>query len=105
MNAQIANLGPVENIPLGQGRCYMVNGEEIAVFRQRNGQLFATQNRCPHRQGPLSEGIRGDGRVICPLHGHKFELATGRGSEAGESVKTYHAAEGNGDVILEEQSR
>jgi nitrite reductase (NADH) small subunit len=72
MNAtsQIANLGSVQKIPLGQGRCYIVEGEEIAVFRQRDGRLFATQNRCPHRQGPLFEGVSGAGKVICPLHGH-----------------------------------
>ena len=53
------NLGCVAAIPLGQGRCYVVGGQEIAVFRQRDGQLFAAENRCPHRQGPLSEGIIG----------------------------------------------
>jgi nitrite reductase (NADH) small subunit len=104
MNAssQTVNLGNVNNIPLGQGRCYIVEGEEIAVFRQRDGRLFATQNRCPHRQGPLSEGICGAGKVICPLHGHKFDLATGHGAETHESIKVYHVAENNGDVILQE---
>src|SRR5215813_15110438 len=53
------NLGSATAIPLGQGRCYVVGGQEIAVFRQRDGRLFATENRCPHRRGPLSEGIVG----------------------------------------------
>jgi nitrite reductase (NADH) small subunit len=98
--SQSVNLGSVENIPLGQGRCYIVEGEEIAVFRQRDGRLFATQNRCPHRQGPLSEGVGGAGKVICPLHSHKFDLATGHGAEPGECIKVYHLTESNGDVIL-----
>ena len=51
------NLGSISRIPEGQGRCYVVGAEEIAVFRQRDGRLFATQNRCPHRQGPLADGI------------------------------------------------
>ena len=42
---QTFNLGSVEKIPLGQGRCYLVGTEEIAVFRQRDGRLFATQSR------------------------------------------------------------
>jgi nitrite reductase (NADH) small subunit len=102
--SQSVNLGAVEKIPLGQGRCYIVEGEEISVFRQRDGRLFATQNRCPHRQGPLSEGVCGGGKVICPLHGHKFDLATGQGAEHSERLKIYQVAESNGDVILEQMS-
>ena len=94
------NLGSIEEIALGQGRCYIVEGEEIAIFRQRDGRLFATQNRCPHRQGPLSEGVAGAGKVICPLHSHKFELATGHGAEPGECLKVYRVTESNGNVIL-----
>ena len=46
--ALVVNLGNVEGIAKGQGRCFIVNEEQIAVFRQRDGRLFATQNRCPH---------------------------------------------------------
>lgn len=96
----VINLGSVEKIAHGQGRCYLVAGEEIVVFRQRDGRLFATQNRCPHKQGPLSEGLTGSGKVICPLHAHKFDLATGAGSEAGECVKVYPVREANGEILL-----
>ena len=96
----IINLGSVEKIALGQGRCYLVGGIEIAVFRQRDGRLFATQNRCPHKQGPLSEGVAGGGKVICPLHSHKFELENGTGSEAGECVKIYSVRESEGSILL-----
>ena len=94
------NLGSIEKIALGHSRCYVVGTEEIAVFRQRDGRIFATQNRCPHKQGPLSEGVAGGGKVICPLHAHKFELATGTGSEPHECVKTYPVREQNGDLLL-----
>ena len=94
------NLGSVEGIAKGQGRCFVVNGEEIAVFRQRDGHLFATQNRCPHKQGPLSEGIIGNGKVVCPLHAHKFDMCTGEGSEAHECVTTYKVDEIWGNIIL-----
>ena len=94
-------LGPVAAIAPGQGRCFIVAGEEIAVFRQRDGRLFATQNRCPHKQGPLSEGIMGDGKVICPLHAHKFNLATGEGSEKSECVKTFPVSESGGEILLQ----
>ncbi len=98
--SQSVNLGSVDNIPLGQGRCYLVEGEEIAVFRQRDGRLFATENRCPHRQGPLSEGLCGAGKVICPLHAHSFDLATGQGAEPGEALRVYPVSESNGELIL-----
>lgn len=94
------NLGNLESIPPGHGRCFTVNGEEIAVFRQRDGTLFAIQNRCPHRQGPLADGIIGAGKVVCPLHGHKFDLATGTGSEPHECVKVYAVIDVDGKVLL-----
>ena len=94
------SLGSAAAIPVGQGRCYVVNGQEIAVFRQRDGRLFATENRCPHRRGPLSEGIVGDGRVICPMHGHQFNLQTGTGSEAHECVSLYEVGVEDGKLML-----
>ena len=94
------NLGSISRIPEGQGRCYVVGAEEIAVFRQRDGKLFATQNRCPHKQGPLSEGIIGAGKVICPLHSHKFDLCTGEGPDPKECVKVYSVREEKGDILI-----
>ena len=93
------NLGSIERIAPGQGRCFVVCGEEIAVFRQRNGALFATQNRCPHKQGPLSEGIIGAGKVVCPLHSHKFDLCSGHG-ENDECVRVFPVQEMNGEIML-----
>jgi nitrite reductase (NADH) small subunit len=93
-------LGNVSRIPLGQGRCYVVGTEEIAVFRQRDGRLFATQNRCPHRQGPLSEGLMGGGQVICPLHSHKFDLQDGAGAEHGECLTVFVVEERKGEILL-----
>ena len=97
----LVNLGNVNDIPLGQGACYIVKGEEIAVFRARDGKVSAIENRCPHRQGPLSEGVVGNGKVICPLHGHKFDLTSGQGAEKGECVRTFEVWEQYGEIILD----
>jgi nitrite reductase (NADH) small subunit len=70
-------LGLVDDIPPGEGRAYHIGSEAVAVFRQRNGKVFAIQNECPHRGGPLSEGILGGGSVLCPLHAWRFDLKTG----------------------------
>ena len=89
---EFTDLGPVDAIPLDEGRVYCLGRRSIAVFRPRDGRIYALENRCPHRGGPLADGVVGDGMVICPLHGWKFELASGRcGSEA-TGVKTYPAA-------------
>jgi nitrite reductase (NADH) small subunit len=94
------NLGSVEKVPKGQGFCFIVAGREIAVFRQRDGKLFATQNRCPHKQGPLSEGLVGAGKVICPLHAHKFDLSSGEGPEPKECVQVYPVREEKGEILI-----
>ncbi|MST94428.1 MAG: hypothetical protein EXS33_04010 [Pedosphaera sp.] len=87
--------GPAALIaPCGQ------SGKLPARRRQRDDHLFATQNRCPHKQGPLAEGVAGGGKVICPLHSHKFDLATGQGSEPHECVKVFQVEERNGEVLL-----
>jgi nitrite reductase (NADH) small subunit len=72
------DLGPVEAIPLGEGRSCVVNGREIAVFRTREGEVLAVQARCPHRGGPLADGLVGGGSVVCPLHAYRFDLHSGR---------------------------
>jgi len=95
------NLGSIDQIAPGQGRCYIAAGKRVAVFRLRDGTVRAIQNVCPHKAGPLAEGITGDGKVMCPLHGHKFDLTTGEGSEKGERVKVYQVRMENGQVVLE----
>ena len=93
-------LGTVDKIAKGQGRTFIVASQEIAIFRQRDGRLFATQSHCPHRNGPLSDGIVGAGTVICPLHAHRFDLATGQGAEKHECVKTFPVQEIDGNIVL-----
>ena len=96
----VVPLGPVEAIPLGQGRTYVVDGRAIAVYRQRDGQLFATQNACPHRGGPLADGIIGAGKVICPIHGRKFDLTTGASVEGDYTIQIYPVRVEGDEIIL-----
>lgn len=101
--AALHNAGPADRIPLGQGRTCHVAGEEIAVFRPREGRLFAVQARCPHRGGPLADGLTGAGRVLCPLHGFAFELDTGEpvGHACG-ALRTYPVSlTPAGDLLIE----
>jgi len=94
------NLGSVDKVPKGQGFTFIVAGLEIAIFRQRDGMLFAAQNRCPHKQGPLSEGIIGGGKLICPLHAHRFDLCSGEGPDPKERLRIYPVREEKGEILL-----
>ncbi|HET7543126.1 MAG TPA: Rieske (2Fe-2S) protein [Polyangiaceae bacterium] len=93
-------LGPITAIPEGEGRSFQVGAAQIAVFRSRDGGLFATQADCPHRQGPLADGLLGSGTLICPLHSLKFDLSTGRAENGDCSLKTYPARLSEGGQIL-----
>lgn len=90
--ADVCELGPVEQIPLGEGRNFRVAGEEIAVFRTRRGEVFAVQAQCPHRGGPLADGMVGGDTVTCPLHAYTFELSTGEPTRGTcPALRTYEA--------------
>ena len=94
------DLGPVDFIPLGEGRAYTFGGKTIAVFRQRDGRLFATDNACPHKVGPLADGLVGSGKVICPLHMWKIDLETGRCLGEDGVVRTYPVRAANGRIRI-----
>ena len=91
--AEKRTLGPSSDIPLGEGRTYTVDGHEFAVFRTRTGQLFATQARCPHKGGPLSDGLLGPKSLICPLHEWHFDLATGSAIHGECGIQVYAISE------------
>jgi len=97
------NLGPAARIPLGEGRTFTVGDVRVAVFRTREGGVHATQADCPHRAGPLADGLLGGGVLVCPLHARKWSLATGApvaGNDCG-ALATFdvHLSDG-GDLIL-----
>ena len=104
MTTPVLNLGSVRAIPLGQGRCYVVGGESVAVFRQRDGRIFASANRCPHGKGPLSEGILGNGKVICPMHGRQYCLESGASSGDTESLQVFPVQEVDGTIQMNLES-
>lgn len=70
-------LGPVDEIPVGEARAYAVEDKQIAVFRLRDGSLRALDAVCPHRGGPLADGLADSQVVVCPLHSFTYDLETG----------------------------
>ncbi len=87
--AKTFQLGQADLIPLGEGRNFEVDGKQIAVFRTRAGGLYASQARCPHRQGPLADGLVGPASVVCPLHEWQFDLATGKTENGTCGIEVY----------------
>jgi nitrite reductase (NADH) small subunit len=74
----------------------------VAVFRTADDQVFALQDRCPHKGGPLSEGIVHGTSVTCPLHAWVFDLNTGQAQGADEgAVVTYAVKVESGRVWLD----
>ena len=94
-------LGPVSDIPLGEGRVYEVAGEKVAVFHTRTGQVHAVQAQCPHKAGPLADGLLGGSTLICPLHGWKFDLATGKALFGDCDLKTFPVHLDGEQIIFE----
>ena len=70
-------LGPLSEVPVGEGRTYAVGDQQIAIFHLRDGSVRALSAVCPHRGGPLADGQIDLKVVICPLHLTAFDLTTG----------------------------
>ncbi len=88
----------IDDIPLGEGRSITLDGRRIAIFRSVAG-WYALDAVCPHRGGPLADGIVCDRSVICPLHDRRFDLHTGAGMNSGDTVRA-HGVEVRGDRVF-----
>ena len=74
----------------GLGRPFKVGDKLIAVFRTRSGKVFAVGGACPHRGGPLADGMLAGDQVVCPYHAFRYHADTGACDQAGAcSVATY----------------
>jgi len=67
----------LEDIPQLGSRVIKTDTMKIAVFRTASDEVFAMKDECPHKQGPLSQGIVHGNSVTCPLHNWKIDLASG----------------------------
>ena len=71
------DVGAVTDIPRRGARRVPSPLGAVAVFRTGDGAIFALMDKCPHKQGPLSDGMVHGASVSCPLHGFVIDLATG----------------------------
>jgi nitrite reductase/ring-hydroxylating ferredoxin subunit len=85
----------------GQCKCVPAGGRELALYNV-DGEFFCTDNLCPHREGPLSEGELEDDVITCPLHAWQINVRTGEAMYGmGASVETFPVTVKDGAVYVE----
>jgi nitrite reductase (NADH) small subunit len=89
------------NIPLREARAVRIGDDEIAIFNLGD-HFLACDNACPHRGGPLADGIVAGETVVCPLHAYRVRLDTGKVTkpEVCVKVETYETRVENGVVLV-----
>jgi nitrite reductase (NADH) small subunit len=96
------DIGALDDIPRQGARVVKTPQGCVAVFRTVQDQVFAMDDRCPHKDGPLSEGIVHGTSVTCPLHAWVFSLETGRAQGADDgAVATYAVRVEAGRLLLD----
>ena len=93
-------IGNLSDIPRQGSRCVKLGDKTVAIFRTFDDQIFALEDKCPHKNGPLSQGIVHDGCVTCPLHNWVISLATGKAQGADEGATKTYSVKLDGDTIL-----
>ncbi len=96
------DIGTLEEIPRLGARVVRTPSGDIAVFRTADDTVFALRDACPHKGGPLSQGIVHGGRVTCPLHGWNIELDCGKAVAPDEGcAERFNLKSENGRLLLE----
>ncbi|WP_299204681.1 nitrite reductase small subunit NirD [uncultured Tateyamaria sp.] len=96
------DIASIDDIPQRGARVVKTRAGCVAVFRTAADEVFALDNACPHKQGPLAEGIVHGSAVTCPLHNWVISLETGlvQGNDEGQ-VATYPARVEGGRILLD----
>ena len=96
------DIGSLNDIPERGARIVKTTVGCVAVFRTAEDEVFATTDRCPHKGGPLSEGIVHGKSVTCPLHNWVFSLETGEAQGADEGqIATYPVSVKEGRILMD----
>lgn len=93
-------IGNITDIPLRGARCVKTPQGKIAVFRTAENEVFAIEDHCPHKGGPLSQGIVHARAVTCPLHNWVISLETGKALGADEGAVKTIALKNDGGALF-----
>ena len=95
------DIGDLNDIPLRGARVIKTKVGCVALFRTAPDEVFATSDRCPHKGGPLSEGIVHGQSVTCPLHNMVFDLTTGQARGEAMQIQTHALRIEDGRVLID----
>jgi len=96
------DIAAIDDVPLRGARVVKTALGCVAVFRTGADEVYALDNACPHKAGPLAEGIVHGKAVTCPLHNWVISLETGQAQGADEGqVNTYPARVEDGRILLD----
>jgi len=99
------DIGHIDEVPLRGARLVKTHIGCIAVFRTAEAEVYAATNSCPHKGGPLSEGIVHGQSVTCPLHNWVFDLNTGEAQGADDGrITTYPVRLENDRILLDDSA-
>ena len=99
-NTNYFRAGVLADIPRQGGKSVSINNTEIALIRTLDDRIFAVNNTCPHKKGPLSEGIVHGHKVTCPLHNWVFDLEDGQAQFPDEGSIGCYPGTQKGDEIF-----
>ncbi len=97
MTTAWVRVGSVGDVPALEGRRITIGGRRVAVFRLPDGWA-AVDADCPHKGGPLQDGMVADSCVTCPLHGRRFDLRSGAQIGGEDTVAVHEVQERDGEV-------
>ncbi|SDZ67905.1 nitrite reductase (NADH) small subunit [Evansella caseinilytica] len=98
---QRVKVAKINELPQKIGKVIKIDGHDIALFHLSSGKVRAVENKCPHKQGPLAEGMVSGEYVFCPLHDWKIDLTSGEVQKPDDGcVKTYETEVTDGVVYI-----
>lgn len=95
------DIGAIDDIPLRGARKIKTALGCVALFRTAEDEVFAASNACPHKGGPLSEGIVHGQSVTCPLHNWVFDLNSGQAQGEDGRIATYPVRVDAGRILID----
>jgi len=100
MSENWIEVGSLNDIPQLGARVVETPDGNIAVFRTKDDEVFALRDHCPHKGGPLSQGIVTGKKVACPLHDWKINLDSGEAVAPDEGCAARYPVKMDGDIIM-----
>ena len=92
----------ISDIDEGKSIVADASGQQVAIFKTKGGIIYAIDNVCPHRGGPLGEGHLDGEEVTCPWHAWTFNIKTGEcGTAPGVKQKCFPVKIEGGDIFVE----